>query len=261
MGLGLLSVPMSGLPSGDEILAGLLGRLVVIGLLVAVVCTALKFVWSSQLVTARSSAMAVGAVTVVLLTGVQILWLWTCYVIGNGWSYFLFNYVDAEMSRSGGARPVPSWERATAALDWDPFTVGYVAVCCLALFAAYAFALNHPDNRPERVLAGDRRDAVTLAEDEVNRYEAATAFFGDGSGIFYLIMAPSLLFGAIAAVVTTLATVTALFDKLSGKAFTLGAGGDNWAALTAALLITSLATALVMQSPGLIFRAWRSAPR
>jgi hypothetical protein len=244
-----------GLPSTDDILTSLLGRLIVIGLLIAIVCTALKYVWSSQLVLARSVSLAAGAVTAVLLTGVQILWLWTCYVIGNAWSYFLFTYLDAEISRSGGKRPVPSWERATAFLDWDPFTIGYVGVCCLALLSAYAFVLNHPDRPFSREI---RDDGTPVADERVDRYEASPAFFGDGSGIFYLVMAPSLLFGAVAAVVTTLAAVTALFDKLNGKAFTLGASGDNWASLAAALLITALATALVMQTPGLIFRGWRS---
>jgi hypothetical protein len=263
MDTGLMSVPISGLPSPDDILAALLGRLVVVGLVILVVCTAVKLLWSGRTATPGPISLAAGAVTAILLTGIQILWLWTCYVIGNGWSYFLFNYLDAEISRSGGTRPVPNWERATESLDWDPFTVGYVGVCCLALVAAYAFLANHPESARGRVIqVEDRRPDAVVADDPAQRYEAepSSAVFGDGSGIFYLIMAPSLIFGAVGAVVTTLAVVTALFEKLNGKAFTLGAGGDNWASLTAALLITSLATALVMQAPDLIFRAWRSTP-
>jgi hypothetical protein len=252
MDMGLMSVPNSGLPNIDDVLGSLLGRLVVVSVLIAIVCAALAYAWSGQSVIPRSMSMAAGAVTAVLLTGVQILWLWTCYVIGNGWSYFVFTYLDTEMSRSGGERPVPDWDRSTRSLDWDPFTIGYVAVCCLALLAAYAFLVNHPDSRP-------RADAVDdLAEHD--GAESSSAFFGDGSGIFYLIMAPAVLFGAVGAVVTTLATVTALFDKLDGKPFTLGAGGDNWASLTAALLVTALATAMVMKAPGLILRAWRLTP-
>ena len=260
---------------GFEIVDSLLGRLISVGVVIFIACTAFKFSWSRygaakaagvsgrapQSITAGPIVMGAAAVTALVLTVVQILWLWTCYVIGNGWSYFLFHYLDEEIARSGGTRQVPSWKQATDSLDWDPFTIGYVGVCCLALVAAYAFLVNHPEQQNVRVIRPEHLRDGTLAAEDLAEEEAASATFGDGSGIFYLIMAPSLLLGAVAAVVTTLAAVTAFFDKMDGKEFTLGASGDNWASLAAALLITSLATGLVMQVPGVIFRAWRLTPK
>jgi hypothetical protein len=84
-----------------------------------------------------SFAVALGSSAVML--AVQAIWIWTCYVAGNAWSYLINppGYIPDDG---------PDWAYIFGSLHWDTISKVYVGACILALIGCYAEAIGHGES-------------------------------------------------------------------------------------------------------------------
>ena len=74
----------------------------------------------------------------VLLVAVQGLWIWTCFIAGNAWSYMI--HPPGEVPEGG-----PQWALILGSLRWDLISELYFGVCLVALLACYISAARGND--------------------------------------------------------------------------------------------------------------------
>jgi hypothetical protein len=82
----------------------------------------------------RPVAFAFALITSTLMLVIQGLWLWTCYVAGNAWSYFI--HPPTRIPETG-----PQWDRIFATLHWDSMSKIYLGTCFLALILSYILVI------------------------------------------------------------------------------------------------------------------------
>lgn len=87
---------------------------------------------SARLSQMPRTAAAVASLTTATIVGVQGMWLWLSYVIGNGTSYLFTGNVPP----SG-----PQWGTVLQSLHWDPIVETYVLASAVGIVAAYVLAL------------------------------------------------------------------------------------------------------------------------
>jgi hypothetical protein len=145
-------MPIPDLPTPEDLWTQLLVRffgasaaiVAVYGLFMALL--AWRSAWFTSIKIGRYTASATGRalklrpvafgfalLTSAVMLAVQAIWMWTCFVAGNAWSYLI--HPPGQIPDGG-----PEWDRIFGSLHWDTVSKVYVGACILVLLSSYVAA-------------------------------------------------------------------------------------------------------------------------
>jgi hypothetical protein len=168
-----------------------------------------------------SFAVALGSIAMMLV--LQAIWIWTCYVAGNAWSYLVNppGYIPDDG---------PDWAYIFSSLHWDTISKLYVSACVLALIGCYAEAIRHGDSPISTVLTAP----------------------------IILLAVPNGLATVIALLVSVLGLAFALLQRLVEGHFQPMYPVVKGTLLILGLGLTHIVTALIaLNSPGKMSNSWK----
>ena len=149
----------------------------------------------------------------------QGVWLWSCYVVGNAWSYFFTSRTPTRGPNQG-----PQWDRMLSTLHWDAGSKVYMVASIAALMAAY-------------VLAAKGQDVTRPA---------------------YLLTLPAVLVGLLSGLGAALALLLAALKRISDGQFVFDPFGKAALLLTAIIAVYVVSCVIAMRTVELLYSVWTS---
>jgi hypothetical protein len=171
----------------------------------------------------RPVAFGFALISCTLMLVIQALWLWTCYVAGNAWSYLI--HPPKRIPETG-----PQWDRIFATLHWDSMSKIYLSICFLALILSYS--------------------AVVLGR-EIN--------FGIAIGV--ILLAPTALFAVFALVVGLLGLLLSTMYLISDGYFVLRPSTKGVLLLLGFSVAHIITTSIAIYTPKMMSDVWRRNAR